>query len=223
MIGLPSKALADRTMELVKQHYEKGLPNVIGKSAFKGDVFVEKRFIAAGKFRETPEQARDTLTGVIEPAVTHTVVSGDRAVNIARQYGLSLDTLKGLNPGVDMERITEGDQLVIQRAKQPVTVITRSIVTKTVEITPPPEAARYGRARTGKRVMQVMMTYENGQRAGEEIISQITTWDRPKSRHSDGSYSTRRSKRSRQRPTTTDSGKTVTPASAAPNAQPSTP
>ena len=223
MIGLPSKALADRTMELVKQHYEKGLPNAVGKSTFKGDVFVAKRFIAADKFRETPETARDTLTVITEPAVTHTVVSGDRAVNIARQYGKSLVTLEALNPGVDMERITEGDLLVIQRAKQPVTVITRSVVTKTVEIAPPPEAARYSRSRTGKRVMRVMMTYENGQPASEEIISQITTWDRPRSRHSDGSYSGRRSKRSRQRPTTTDSGKTQTPASPAPNAQPSTP
>jgi hypothetical protein len=228
MVGLPNKALADRTIEMVKQHYEKGLPNIVGKSTFRGDVFVEKRFIAADRFRGTPEEACNTLTSISEPAITHTVVPGDRAVNVARQYGMSLDTLKGLNPGVEMARLTEGDLLVIQRAKQPVVVLTRSITSKTVDITPPPDAARYGGARTGKRVMRVMMTYENGQPASEEVISQITTWDRPKSSYSEDSssysgYSGRHYRHYRRHRTTSSHGSAPSPASPSPIAQPSTP
>ncbi len=193
IIGLKNKADADRTLELVKKYYEKGLQNLAGKSTFKGDVFVERRFIGTDKFRLTPEDACNTLTSISEPALTHMIQPGDRAVHLPAQYGISLDELKALNPGVDLDRLTEGNQLIIRRAKQPITVITKSIVTKTETISPPTDAMRYGSTRTGKRVMRMMVTYENGRPASQEIISQITTWDRPKSSYSEeGSYSSSR-------------------------------
>lgn len=192
LVALSSKADADQTLELVKQYYEKDLHDLVGKSTFKGDVFVEKHYIGTEKYYKNPEDACRALTSISEDAVTHTITPGDRAVHLAAQYHVSFNELKALNPGLDMDRLTEGDQLVIRPAKQPVVVICKAIAMKTVTVTPPSDTGRYSRSRTGTRVMRVMMTYENGRPAGEEIISQLTTWDRPKSSYADEGSSTGR-------------------------------
>lgn len=201
LAALRSKTDAGRALELVKQHYEKGLKNLVGQSTFQGDVYIEKRYINADKFYKTPEDACRVLTDLSEPAMTHTVERGDRAVHLVTQYGLTTNELKSLNPGVNLDRLTEGDELVVRRAKHPITVISKSMETKTVDITPPSGVSRYSGARTGKRVMRVMVTYENGSPASREVVSQLTTWDRPKSSYSeDGKYSrtSRRHYRKRQ-------------------------
>ncbi|MCX6376739.1 MAG: hypothetical protein NTU88_12025, partial [Armatimonadetes bacterium] len=165
--GLRSRKDAEKTLDLVKRHYESGLPNTCGESSFKGNVFVERRYVDAGKYHSSPEKACEALVSIVESPIMHVVQAGDRAVHLARDYHVSLDELQANNPNVNLDQLTEGDSLVIRRATQPITVISKALVTKTVVVN------------------------ENGAPAGQELISQITTWNRPKISHS------RRSRRSK--------------------------
>jgi len=182
--GLRSRKDAEKTLDLVKRHYESGLPNTCGESSFKGNVFVERRYVDAVKYHSSPEKACEALTSVIEQPIMHVVQTGDRAVYIAEKYDISLDELQANNPSLDLDQLTEGDSLVIRRAAQPITVISKALVTKTVVVMPPSEARRHSRASAGKRTVRMLVTYENGAPAGQELISQITNWDRPKISHS---------------------------------------
>jgi LysM repeat protein len=174
-----SEADAKRTLELVKEHYEKNIKGLQGNSTFKETVFVEKRYVDTAKFYDRPEDASIVLTSVSQPALMHTVERGDRAVKLAQQYGIPFNQFKKQNPGTNMHQLTEGDQLLIRGARRPITVVSKAVITKTVTVSPPSDARRYSGARTGKRVMRVLATYENGRQVSEEVISQITTWDRP--------------------------------------------
>lgn len=176
IVGLPDKKQAEDTLQLVKRNYEGKVQNRSGDTTFKENVVVEKRYVDSNKILSSPQDAARMLTEIHEQPTMHTVQPGDRAVHLARQYEISLADLKKLNPGVNMERLTEGDQLLVRRAKKPVTVVTKAVVTQTININPPAEMGRY----SGKRLVKMLMIYENGEPAGKEIISQITTWDRPK-------------------------------------------
>jgi hypothetical protein len=180
----------------VKTHYESGLPNTCGESSFKGNVFIERRYVDASKYHSSPEKACEALTSIIEPPIMHVVQTGDRAVYIAKKYDISLDELQSNNPNLDLDELTEGESLVIRRATQPITVISKALVTKTEVVMLPSEARRHSRAGAGKRTVRMLVTYENGAPAGQELISQITNWDRPKI-----SYS-KRSRRSKPSETT---------------------
>jgi len=179
VVALRSKKDAEEALDLVKAEYERGIQNLCGKSTFKGNVFISRQFVDVGLFRDSPKSAFDALTAVAEPSTIHIVEPGDRAVYIAERYDISLDDLEAANPGVNLDRLTEGDKLVIRQEKQPITVVSRAMVTETVQITPPP-GTRQSSHRTGERIMRMMVTYENGRPVAREIISQITTWDRPR-------------------------------------------
>ena len=177
VVALPRKADAEKALDLVKRFYERKVKAVYSNSGFKENVFVDKRYVEAGRLRSTPQDAVSALTTTSEKPKVHVVERGDRAVHLLRRYNISMAQIKSLNPGVDPERITEGDVLTIQLPKLPITVVCKSTVTETVEVTPP-AGVRYG-PRTGTRVSKMLVTYENGQRVSEEVISQVTTWDRP--------------------------------------------
>ena len=51
-----------------------------------------------------------------QPARTHTVVAGETAVRIARQYGVTLDALQAANPGMEPRRMRVGQVLNIPSA-----------------------------------------------------------------------------------------------------------
>lgn len=177
VVALPSKADAEKSLDLVKRFYERKVKTLYASSDFKENVFVDKRYVEAGRLRSTPRDAVTALTTTSERPKVHVVERGDRAVHLLRRYDISMAQMKSLNPGVDPERITEGDVLTIQLPKLPVTVVCKSMVTETASVTPP-QGVRYG-PRTGTRVSKMLVTYENGQRVSEEVISQVTTWDRP--------------------------------------------
>lgn len=176
-VALPRKEDAEKTLDLVKRSYERKVKTLYTGSTFKENVFVDRRFLELGKLRASPEDAVSALTTTSERPTVHVVQRGDRAFNLTRQYGISMAQLKSLNPGVDPAKLTEGDVLVIRLPQLPITVVCKSLLTETVGVTPP-EGIRYG-PRSGTRVSKMLVTYENGHRVGEEIISQVTTWDRP--------------------------------------------
>ena len=202
--GLRNHDDAVRALALVREYYDKRLRNPIGKSTLAGTVSTKEDYVRADKYYPTPEAACKALTAVIEPAITHTVLSGDLAVSIAERYGIPFDELAKLHPDVNLERLDEGDKLVIRRAKRPVTVLSKAMVVETVEVHPMGDPSI---SRSGKRVMKMMVTYENGDPVERDVLSQITTWERPRYRRH----------RTAKRPA--DAGKTSTgaaPTSSAP-------
>lgn len=199
VVALPDRKKADETLKLVKVFYEKSLDNINGDSIFKENVSVSKLFVPLDMVCSTPEEAVNKLTAVTVPPTVHIIKRGDRAIHIARDYGISISTLKNLNPDINMEQLTEGKELMISPGKKPLTVITKAFVTKTTNLDSPSDAHRR-RSSMGKRISKVMATYENGIPVDEEILSQVTTWDRPKVSESyDDNYhrSRHRSRRSR--------------------------
>lgn len=176
---------ADETLRLLKRHYTRGTKSLYAQPTFKEEVYVQEQFVPAEKLCDSPSEGVRILTSVSEEPQVHLVERGDRAVHIARKYGVSIDELEKLNPGTDLNRLVEGDRLIIRKARLPITVISKALVTKVVTVTPPPDARRYG-TKSGKRQMRILVTYENGEQVSEEIISQVTTWDRPQPRSSRG-------------------------------------
>lgn len=200
VVAFVDRGNADETLRLIKSHYETKLSDRHVESTFKGNVLVVKRYVPVEKLRATSNEAVEFLTSTSEPETVHVMELGERVSRLAQKYHVSLDDLKKLNPDKDLNRVVEGDRLIMRPARTPVTVISKALITKTEEVDPP-SRGRYRRPmKSGKRQMQLMATYENGQPAHEELISQITTWDRPKSQPDDETekrFSTKRHYRHR--------------------------
>jgi len=175
VVGLADEKDAYRTLELVKQHYGRRVQNLYAEPTFKENVFVGRRYLELDKVISTLEEAVRFLTSVHEKPTYHTVQPGDRAVNLAVRYGVSLGEMKKLNPESNLDRIIEGDKLLVRKARPPVTVITKGLVKRITAVKPPKVRRRAGRA--GKRQTRIVISYENGTPVSEEIISQVTTWD----------------------------------------------
>ena len=181
VVAFTLKEDAEQTLSLVKRYYEDKIRNLHAESTFKEKVLIEKRYVDVQTFCASTEEAVRTLTSTAEKPMIHVVQWGDRAAKLAQRYVVPLAELKKLNPDMDLNRISEGDELLIRRAAAPVTVISKVLVTKTVAVTRPRAVIRYRGARVGKRVTKTLITYENGEQVGEEIISQVTTWEKASS------------------------------------------
>jgi len=181
IVAFADKRDADESLDLTKKYYESKLPKYDFKSTFKESVFVEKRHVPLGKLRSNAKEGLDMLISTVEKPTVHTIKVGDRVIKLSAKYHVSMEDLKKMNRGVDLNRLHEGDSLVIKPARTPVTVVSKAIVDKT-ETVAPPTMERYYRQQmnTGKRQMQVLMTYENAVPVSEVTLSQITTWNRPK-------------------------------------------
>ncbi len=207
--ALSSRRDAQDTLDLLRHAYDKPGTKAVGESTFKEKVSIIHRLTAAGVVYNTPKEACQALTEPVEPAIIHTIVVGDRAVDLAKQYNVTLDKIQGLNPLIDVALLNEGDQILIRPAKRLITVLNRSLVTQTVDIMPPSDMARLGSRQTGKRTMKVLQTCENGTPTKQEVISQITTWERPRRLH----YRTRRTDRTAKASGQSAKSPTLTPVS----------
>lgn len=176
VVALTTRADAQKTLDLLKEYYKQKIHSY-NEPSFKEQVFVSKDYINVEKLRLTPKEAVEYLTTASEEPEVHTIERGDRAIHLAEQYDLSLTDLENLNPQMNMEQLVEGEKLLIRRAKLPITVVCKALVNKTVTVEAPRGPGMYGR--TGKRQIRAMVTYENGESMSEDIISQVTTWDKP--------------------------------------------
>ncbi len=199
VVALTSKADAEKSLDMLKKYYES---KVKGKSStsFKGNVYVDCRYVPSDILRETAEDALAIMTSISKPAVYHVIQSGDRAVNLSAQYAISMQDMKKLNPEVNLEKLVEGTHLLIHHAQLPIVVVSKVETTKTTTVNAPAESVRAGIS-TGKRTARLVVTYENGMPVSEEIVSQLTTWERPKTpqiQTDDGRYRDNSSRRYRR-------------------------
>ncbi len=230
-IALGKEKEAAAALNLVKQRYAQRLKSLYSRPGFKEKVAIDARYLPVEKILAGPESAADYLTAVHEKPTYHTLKPGDRAVRLTAQYGISLDELKALNPGINMDRLVEGDRLMVRKPKQPITVVTKALVTKVTPVKAPAE--RGVPARTGKRQTWAVVTYENGREVSQDAIRVMTTWDKPAPRQSYSS-SGRRSFTTKRAPSKSNTRKaapepspkpttSVQPAQSTQPAQPTTP
>jgi LysM repeat protein len=180
ILALQSEKQAQESLRLLKDYYSSKLPEIHVKPSFKEQVYIEKRFVDPAKLCTSPGEALDLMISETTKPVYYTIKAGDRAVKIAAEYGISLNELKAINPKVDLNRLVEGDRLMVRKGRKPITVVHKARIVQTVTVTPPPTAPYYLRNKTGKRTVTTIVTYENGEPVSQEIISQVTTWNRSK-------------------------------------------
>jgi LysM repeat protein len=182
VVALSDRGDAFKTLERVKEHYEAMVNDLKAESQFKERVAVQERYVSLGLLQPSVDDAAKFLTSSVEPPTICTISAGDRGSKIAVQYHVSLEELKNLNPGQNLNRLREGDQLVVRPSRLPITVVTKNLVEKTVSVAPPSDVRRHSRLKNGTRQMRVELIYENGRQVDEQILSQITNWNRPKIR-----------------------------------------
>ncbi|MCL6520622.1 MAG: LysM domain-containing protein [Armatimonadetes bacterium] len=179
IVALVKEEDALKTLEIVKKRFASKVDNLSEEPTFKENVGIERKYVEISKICPTPEKAADILVSITDEPIYHVVKAGDRAVFIAQQYEVSLTDLKKLNPNINLDALVEGDRLLIKPPKPPVTVITKSLITKVTEVTAPSELRYRTGTKTGKRVTKTVITFENGKPINSEVISQVTVWNKP--------------------------------------------
>ncbi len=98
--------IAEDEMRSLNPHLRLGLSPASASTEVRVPVGTRDAFLA--RFAEIPPGDRVTLR-------EHTVVRGETLSQVARQYGVSLDALRGANPEIEPRRMQIGTVLVIPR------------------------------------------------------------------------------------------------------------
>ncbi|MFD2908120.1 LysM peptidoglycan-binding domain-containing protein [Flavobacterium ardleyense] len=89
--------------------------------------------IIPNKNYKKEDKNKKAVVEKIEPAEIHTVVAGESLYKISKQYGVSLDKIKELNPAITPESIQIGDKIIIV-ASNGEAVIEEEVVSKKTEL-----------------------------------------------------------------------------------------
>jgi len=202
-IAVPSEEMAASVLNRARDRYGVMASNLMEVPTFKEDVKVQPAYVEAkSKIWTDIDAAVSELVG--RPAAresagrdrVHIVKSGDLASRIAQEYGLNLDQLRQLNPGINLDRLQIGDKLIVgsqtenaanqseeKQAHPKLTVVVRDAVTLTETIPYRTEIVSSVRMRPGKRVIlspgrpglrriKRALIYENGVKTGSEIVEE---------------------------------------------------
>lgn len=178
--ALSSKNDAEAVVGKLKTYYDNQLGDIKGESEFKEKVRIKRQFAPLQVAYASIDDAVEFLTSYIQQPRTHIVAEGERAVNIADKYNIPVSDIMRYNPEVDITMLEPNQSLIIKPGIKPVTVVTKAFVTMTTQLKPPSDVYRRNTKITGKRVTKMMTVYENGLPVQSEIVSQVTTWNRPK-------------------------------------------
>ncbi len=98
---------------------------ILGSDAtkrFLQDVRIESQMASVTLIR-TPEELTRDLTRLMRDEIRVTVLENQTAFEIAAEHGLSLQALGELNPGTDLEALSAGQSLLVQKAKPYLSVV----------------------------------------------------------------------------------------------------
>lgn len=179
VLALPDAAQGRAVLEQLKQSAAARLSRVEEPPAFKEQVEVRTE-PAPRELWADAESAPARLAGQ-GGGGTHTVRSGESAWIIARREKMTLEELRKLNPGVDLERLKQGQKLVVGGSSTPaLTVVTTGVLTETL---PTPFRTRQSprplmwagkriRARKGipgQERVTYRVTFENGEAVRRDV------------------------------------------------------
>ncbi|MDR1692538.1 MAG: peptidoglycan DD-metalloendopeptidase family protein [Oscillospiraceae bacterium] len=99
-----------------------------GTNSFLQDVRIESQLNSVSLLRTTDEIVRD-LTRLTREEIRVTVRGGETAEEIAAAHGLSLSALQELNRNADLSALTEGQSVLVQKAKPFLSVVSTEPIT----------------------------------------------------------------------------------------------
>jgi hypothetical protein len=180
MAALESGEQAEQVLARLRASYAGPKQN----ARFKESVLVEEAEIARDKVL-APDAAFARLTGATQSGGgrTYRVKSGDSGWTIANAHGLTVERLAALNPGGDLNRLRNGQELVVASAKPPVTVITveerteLEVVPHTTQVQAAPDLPRGQRrvlaeGQDGQKTVRYRITRENGRVVKREVLAE---------------------------------------------------
>lgn len=189
MVALTDRETAGEVLELAKMKFGSAVKNLAEEPEFKEQVTVDVAAVPVERYFKTAEEAVEHIFSN-KPAQmtdgTYTVKNGDIAVLIARRHSISLEQLEKLNPGVNLARLSIGDQINIKKPTETepkLTVVVRD-QSERVETVPAPvqrvssaklytgQSYEIQPGEAGRRKVKVATIYENGRRVGTEIIAE---------------------------------------------------
>ncbi len=156
VIALPDQGQAVRTLSLLLKHFSP--PEADASTRFKEQVNVEMREVSPASLVRDPEEALQRIVAEAAPKAEHTVVRGESAWKIAREYDVALKRLAHVNPEVDLDALPAGVKLKIPGRLPPITVLARREIEEEVV------EGIYRRTR------KVRISYENGMEVKREVI-----------------------------------------------------
>lgn len=129
--GLVTQEAAEWVLDQYKARYVE--PNVTEPESieFCENVEINHDFLHIGLL-QTPEEVLAMLDGAVSAAaVSYTTTDSDTLWGISEAYGISVEKIKELNPGIEEESLTGGIKLALE---QPVPMLTVKTV-QTMELT----------------------------------------------------------------------------------------
>ena len=173
-IALPTPDAATDTLNAVKDHWKQVGPaaDVIGQPEIVEKIDIEKRAVDT---RLTRQDAAGAAPYFWSPphSKTYMVRRGDIGSRVAYRNHISLSDLITSNPNKNVNRLTPGDMLNVQKMPLLLTVRVRKQVVKTEPVNPNAPAAQAGQQR-----VTYVITYLNGQETRREA-SDIAILEKP--------------------------------------------
>ncbi len=192
-LALPSRAEAETCLHNIVQHYLPKGAQLVGEPRFREKVELLEEPLspatAKGLLVFRPEAEKRLLAPSVPPK-EYVVRRGQTASAIASRFKVSLQDLQTANPELDLNRLREGEQIVVAGGRPALTVIFRAREAKAREIPfwteyvptkdlAPGERKVLRQGRPGKQVMRSLVTYMNGKevdrlsRAGEIVAEPV--------------------------------------------------
>ncbi len=175
---------AEAAIDKLKGYYDKLPGKVKDKPKFIEKIRISKKLVSIDIAYKTADEAVKFLTTDSQPPVFHLVKKGEYAWDIAEKYDITIPDLAKLNPDINFNDLTENQNILIKPGIKPINVISKRNVITTTTVELPRGIYRRSRSGGGERVTNTLITYMNDQPIDSMVISQLTTWNRPKTRKS---------------------------------------
>lgn len=178
-VGLPSDEMAADTLHRVKEHFAQMPPqaDLIGEPKFLQRVIVKLKSID-GALAKSSAEAAAPYFWTPPPSKTYTVRRGDTGMVIAHRNHISLSEFISANAGRNINRLTPGDTVNVQKMPLLLTVQVKKRMRREEKIihNAPDSVA-------GLRAVTYAVTYTDGLEVSREVID-MTTIEPPQKRTS---------------------------------------
>lgn len=178
-LGLPSDTIAADTLHRVKEHFAQMPPDaeIIGEPTFTQRVTIKPRAVSAARTRPTADAAAPYFW-TAPPSRTYIVRRGDTGLVIARRNHISLTDFIIANTGRNINRLTPGDTVNVQKMPLLLSVQVQKKFTRDVKV-----LANVPASEAGLQRVTYVVTFVNGQETNREPVG-IVTVESPRARTS---------------------------------------
>ncbi|MEN6371372.1 MAG: G5 domain-containing protein [Armatimonadota bacterium] len=185
-VAVDTEEDAGAVLEAAKARFGSMVKNLMEEPQFKEQVDVRRMPVDLGFYQPNIDEAVNDLF-TAGGSGTYVVASGDVASKIAMRQGMSMSELESLNPGKNMAKLQIGEELHVSKSggsdRPKLTVIVRNSETKTEPIPyttesvssvklPAGKQTELSPGRNGLRQAVRATSYENGVRAGSEVVEE---------------------------------------------------